>query len=101
MNLEKQIQRKQIIVPVVERAMQGLLGVKIDEINQDISTKLVEGKIDFDIDVNIPFRQAKEQFKRSFLIKLLQMTNGNVSEAAKMADLDRRHIHRLIQKFKN
>ena len=99
-DLEKQIQRKQIIVPVVEQAMHDFLGVKVDEINQDISNKLIEGKLDFEINVNIPFKQAKELFKRSFIIKLLQMTSGNMSEAAKIADIDRRHIHRLVQKYK-
>jgi DNA-binding NtrC family response regulator len=100
MDLEKQIQRKQMIAPVVEQAMRDFLGVRIDEINQDISNKLVEGKLDFDINVNIPFKQAKEQFKRSFIIKLLQLTTGKVSEAAKIADIDRRHIHRLILKYR-
>ncbi len=100
MNLEKHIQRKQMITPIVEEAMHDFLGLKINEINNDITNKLVEGKIDFDINVNIPFKQAKENFKRSFIIKLLQMTKGNVSEAAKIADIDRRHIHRLVQKFK-
>jgi len=99
-DLEKHIQRKQIISPLVEQAMQDFLGVKIEEINQDISNMLVEGKLDFEINVNIPFKQAKEQFKRSFVIKLLQMTNGNISEAANIADVDRRHLHRLILKYK-
>ncbi|MBW2995216.1 hypothetical protein KY312_02600 [Candidatus Woesearchaeota archaeon] len=99
-DLEKQIQRKQIITPVVEQAMHDFLGVKVEEINQDISNKLIEGKIDFEINVNIPFKQAKEQFKRSFVIKLMQMTNGNMSEAAKIADVDRRHMHRLVLKYK-
>jgi DNA-binding NtrC family response regulator len=100
MDLEKHMQRKQIMTPVVQEAMHDFLGLRIDEINEDITNKLVEGKIDFDINVNIPFKQAKEDFKRSFLIRLLQMTNGNISEAAKIADIDRRHIHRLIHKFR-
>ena len=99
-DLEKQIQKKQIITPVVEQAMHDFLGVKVEEINQDISNKLIEGKIDFEININVPFKQAKEQFKRSFVIKLLQMTNGNMSEAAKIADVDRRHMHRLVLKHK-
>jgi DNA-binding NtrC family response regulator len=98
-DLEKHLQRKQIITPLVEQAMQNFLGVKIDEINKDISNKLVEGKLDFEINISIPFKQAKELFKRSFLVKLLQMTNGNMSEASEIADIDRRHMHRLVQRF--
>jgi DNA-binding NtrC family response regulator len=100
MDLEKQLQRKQIIAPVVEHAMHELLGLKIEEINQDISSKLVEGKLDYDIDVAIPFKQAKENFKRSFVIRLMQAANGNISDAALTADIDRRHLHRLILKYK-
>ena len=98
--LEKIAERKEKIDPVVEKAMEKFLGATVKQINDDISNRLIEGIIDFEIDLNVKFKKAKEQFKHAFLIKLLQFTNGNVSEAARIADIDRRSIHRLISKFK-
>lgn len=99
-SLERITQRKEQISPVVEREMQRFLGVTVRQINEDISNKLISGNLDFEIDISVPFKRAKEDFKKDFLIRLLQYTNGNISEAARIADIDRRSIHRLIQKFR-
>lgn len=99
-SLERITQRKEQISPVVEREMQRFLGVTVRQINEDISNKLISGNLDFEIDISVPFKRAKEEFKKDFLIRLLQYTNGNISEAARIADIDRRSIHRLIQKFR-
>ncbi|MBD3259106.1 hypothetical protein GF371_00580 [Candidatus Woesearchaeota archaeon] len=97
--LEKITDRKEKIDPVVEKAMEKFLGATVKQVNDDISNRLIEGFIDFDIDLNVKFKKAKEQFKHAFLIKLLQFTNGNISEAARIAGVDRRSIHRLISRF--
>jgi len=99
-NLENFIRKKQEIKPFVETAMHEFLGVKIEEVNDDISSKLIEGRLEYPITVSIPFKQAKEQFKRHYLIRLLMLTKGNISEAAKIAGVERRHFHRLINQFK-
>ncbi|MCK4670043.1 MAG: hypothetical protein KAT43_02475 [Nanoarchaeota archaeon] len=99
-SLERITQRKERIAPVVEKEMERFLGVSVKQINEDISNKLISGNMDFEIDLLIKFKKAKELFKKEFLIRLLQYTNGNISEAARIAAIDRRSIHRLIQKFK-
>ncbi|MBW3013298.1 hypothetical protein KY340_03760 [Candidatus Woesearchaeota archaeon] len=98
--LEKITDRKEKIDPVVEKAMEKFLGATVKQVNEDISNRLIEGFIDFDIDLSVKFKKAKEQFKHAYLIKLLQFTNGNISEAARIAGVDRRSIHRLISRFK-
>ncbi|MBW3011500.1 hypothetical protein KY326_04750 [Candidatus Woesearchaeota archaeon] len=98
--LERLTQRKEQISPVIEKEMEKFLGVTVRQINEDISNKLISGNLDFEIDLSIPFKKAKEEFKKEFLIRLLQFTNGNISEAARIGAIDRRSIHRLIQKFK-
>lgn len=98
--LEKITQRREQVAPVVENAMGKFLGVTINQINEDISNKLIKGNIDFDVDVTVSFKKAKEQFKKEFLLRLLQHTNGNISETARIAGVDRRSIHRLIHRFK-
>jgi DNA-binding NtrC family response regulator len=49
------------------------------------------------------FHLAKQRvvdaFERRFLTELLQKTGGNISEAARRAELDRVHLRRLLRKF--
>lgn len=51
---------------------------------------------------NIPFKDAKDQiidaFERQYLIDLLEAHDGNVSRAARSADMDRKSITRLMKK---
>ena len=54
------------------------------------------------IDVQVPFRIAKEKiiddFERTYLAALMEASGGNVSKAARMAGMDRMHLHHLVQK---
>ena len=53
--------------------------------------------------VELPFKEAKESviadFERAYLSELLKWANGNVSKAARKAQLDRMHLHRLFQRY--
>jgi len=98
-SLEKITQKKEEVRPVVEKAMDSFLGLSVPQLTEDISDKLAEGNLNIDINLKIQFKQAKEDFKKNYLIQLLNQVNGNVSEAARIAGLDRRSIHRLIEKY--
>jgi two-component system response regulator GlrR len=41
-------------------------------------------------------QEAREQFERNYLIRLLQMTNGNVTQAARLAKRNRTEFYRLL-----
>jgi len=51
---------------------------------------------------SLPFKDAKDQlvesFERQYLIDLLERHSGNVSKAARAADMDRKSITRLMKK---
>ena len=53
--------------------------------------------------VELPFKEAKDSviadFERAYLTELLRWANGNVSKAARKAQLDRMHLHRLFQRY--
>jgi len=53
--------------------------------------------------VELPFKDAKDaviaDFERAYLAELLRWANGNVSKAARKAQLDRMHLHRLFQRY--
>src|SRR3989338_1354866 len=87
--------------PLVDEAMQKYLGVTVSEIEEDITDKIKQNPlIDFLVNTNISFKQAKNEFKRFYLLKLLKMHQGNISEVAIVSNIERETIHRLIKKFK-
>jgi len=46
----------------------------------------------------ISFNDAKKNFERDYLIKLLQLTNGSVTKAAKLAKRNRTEFYRLLDR---
>jgi DNA-binding NtrC family response regulator len=54
------------------------------------------------VDYDLPFKQAKAQvvdeFERAYLERLLDRHHGNLSAAARGADLDRKHLRELLRK---
>lgn len=96
--LEKILDSK--VKPIVEEAMQKHLGITINEIETDISDQLKKSPLlDIDIDTSIPFKEAKKNFKRKYITRLLQLNLGNISEVSRKAGIDRRSIHRLIREL--
>lgn len=47
----------------------------------------------------MPFAEAKQQFEKEYFIKLLAKTFGNVSKAAKLAEIPRQNLHLKIKKL--
>jgi transcriptional regulator with GAF, ATPase, and Fis domain len=49
------------------------------------------------------FKEAKERllssFERDFLVALLKKTGGNISQAAREADIDRKYFRKLMKKY--
>lgn len=46
----------------------------------------------------LPFAEAREQFERDYLAQLLKMSNGNVAQAARLAQRNRTEFYRLLGK---
>jgi len=44
------------------------------------------------------YAQAKERFEHEYLVGLLKLTDGNVADAARLADRNRTEFYRLLQK---
>ena len=97
--LEKVVKEK--LKPIIDTATMKYLGITSPEINVDISDQLLKNPlIDMPMDTTMSFKKAKKAFKEFYIQKLLHMQFGNVSMVAKIADIDRRSIHRLITKFR-
>lgn len=47
----------------------------------------------------LSYAEAKRRFERDYLVRLLKMTEGNVADAARIADRNRTEFYRLLQKY--
>ncbi len=46
----------------------------------------------------LSFAEARQRFERAYLVDLLKMTDGNVADAARLAQRNRTEFYRLLQK---
>lgn len=98
-NLEKVL--KEQIEPIVEYNLQKYIGVTIKELSKDITDVIGNNPLlNFEIDTSQKFKLAKKVFKKIYLERLLKLCYGDVTEASKVAGIDRRTIHRLIREFR-
>jgi len=64
-----------------------------------IPASLVQRALRDEIDVAMPaFADARSRFEREYLTQLLQITNGNVSQAARIAKRNRTEFYKLLHK---
>ncbi|MBN2458476.1 hypothetical protein JXB31_05085 [Candidatus Woesearchaeota archaeon] len=91
---------KERIKPYLDRVTEEIIGVNINKLTDDITSRLDSMSIlDLDIDYKASYKGAKKRFRKSYLTRLLLLNLGNISEAAKIAGIDRRSMHRMITGF--
>ncbi len=90
---------KQKIQPIINQAMQKFLGVTISEMVDDLSTKLQQPLFGIIINFDLDYKASKKDFKKKYIERLLILNYGNISEVAKIIDVDRRTIHRIIEEL--
>jgi transcriptional regulator with PAS, ATPase and Fis domain len=65
-----------------------------------IARQIQTGPSSLEIDVSVPFKEAKkkivEELERRYITELLDAHQGNVSAAARAADLDRMTIYKML-----
>lgn len=89
------------VTAVIDTMTLRFLGMRVKELNKDLTEKLITTPFfDWQINTEIPYKEAKKQFKRYYLQKMLSLHLGNISEVAKKAKINRRSLHRLIDEFK-
>ena len=73
-----------------------IVGVASDETDGD-------GAGDPPANVDVPFKEAKERwvasFEREYILGLLRKNEGNISHAAREADIDRKYFRKLMRKY--
>ena len=51
----------------------------------------------FSMDLNVPLREAREQFEREYLLRQLKAAQGSVGKLAKLVGLERTHLYRKLR----
>src|SRR3989338_11620048 len=94
-DLEQAIKEK--VSPLLEESMEKHWGITIPKLESDITDQLKKPQLNVYLPPNLPFEKAKKTFKTEFIKRELRLHRGNVSQLAKLLELDRRSIHRAIK----
>jgi DNA-binding NtrC family response regulator len=91
---------------VVERTVSLCLpGQEItpDDLPEELLMPRTNGRAAVTYSADLPFHEAKNQaiamFEKEYLRDLLRRHNGNISQAARTAGIDRKTIHRMLTKY--
>jgi len=75
----------------------------LTEPGQPIDVKNIDPEIKGDSEFPLSYSEAKKQYMEKFMKKylsvLLSMTNGNISKAARMANIERQSLQKLLKKY--
>ncbi len=81
---------------LVEKVLKKHVVTSIDGLADSIKEG-IENRLFLDINLGLPFNDAKRFFMRKYFEELMIISYGNVSKAAKISGLNRRHLHRLAK----
>jgi len=91
---------------VIERALAlgADPGMLVSPLGADASpSATVQLRDGLEFDPGVSFRDTKEKwnelFERRYLAWLIKRADGNISKAARDADMDRKYLHKLLQKY--
>ena len=65
-----------------------------------IPESLVQGALREDASALVPFEEARKTFERDYLVRLLKITSGNVTQAALLAKRNRTEFYKLLQRHR-
>ena len=93
---------------VIERALAlgadpGMLVAPLGPEASTASAKGVQLRDALEFERGLSFRDTKEKwnelFERRYLSWLIKGADGNISKAARDADMDRKYLHKLLRKY--
>jgi len=79
----------------LENTVEGAVALTTQNI---ISDELILPTLSFEDAGLKPYKNAKESFEKNYLIQLIELTHGNVSQAAKLAGKYRADLYDLLKK---
>ncbi len=71
--------------------------VESAEVEQALGNAQVSGTGEGDMGFDLPLRQARDRFEKRYFEHHLRLTDGNVSQVAKKAGIERTHLYRKMK----
>ena len=65
-----------------------------------IPASIVQNALKEDAAALVPFEEARKSFERDYLVRLLKITGGNVTQAAQLAKRNRTEFYKLLQRHR-
>ncbi len=89
------------IRPFVEEALHKFLGVRVTELESELSDKIKRTSLwEWLVDTSLPYREAKRNFRRGYVSWLLQTRFGNIAAVSRLLGVNRRTGHRLVRSLR-
>jgi len=96
-NLERLLKDRLLHIGKDEQAEEQNEERALEKLGEDITAKLKNRTFaDIAINTNVPYRIAKRNFRKKYIAKILRLKLGNIAEAARTLDTNRKTIHRMI-----
>ncbi|MEN2998446.1 MAG: sigma-54 dependent transcriptional regulator [Brevinematia bacterium] len=83
---------------IIERLVIMSQGNKItldDVVNY--TPEILSREIRLDLDINLPYREAKSRFEKLYFTKMLDRAEGSISKLAELTGLDRTYLYRKLE----
>jgi transcriptional regulator with GAF, ATPase, and Fis domain len=90
---------------VIERALAlgADPGMLVAPLGSEPASRVAQLREGIEFDPGVSFRDTKEKwnelFERRYLTWLIKRADGNISKAARDADMDRKYLHKLLRKY--
>lgn len=84
---------------VVDDVSKRYIGINLPSLNEDLTTRLANPQVPIDIDDRKSYRDSKKSFRKAVITRQLILNLGNISEAARILQIDRRSLHRMVSEL--
>lgn len=96
--LEKPIALKKLLATVAHVLQQSAIALPSPTTPQsDIATD--DGKMNLELDLEMPFREARERFDFLYLNHHINQSAGNIAEVADKIGIERTHLYRKLKQL--
>ncbi|MGB9622081.1 MAG: sigma-54-dependent Fis family transcriptional regulator, partial [Brevinematia bacterium] len=62
--------------------------------------EIVSKEFKFEIDLSLPYKEAREKFERIYFTRMLEKADGKISKLSELTQLDRTYLYRKLESLR-